>query len=395
MYSSKWLAWFALTESGCRLSRDVLKTSVCTFKCAIQVCVFFFLLHFKSNTAATRCSHMWSPQVGLIYRSETRNNVHVRLWRNFKLLFLELQPLVRLSPAQSKKKITNLQFSEDTSGTFCFWVFVACVQRKQLCTPLYETHLVLKKKKAPHLSKSAHPCRLSFELSCFFLRLYVTTWAAHDTAAAQVMQHHRVNSRFLTCFVIYFAVSVSTGTYVFACGPITSPYKQPLFVAIRSKQTHCQETSVQRRKYTFSVFFSTFSLTSLGEVEGSVCSRQRLVGSFYLKAELDGSRWIKFFYGLCLAVSFSFANRKSKVHPHSDMFPRFLLRDAPRRTWVTHSIFTFRLSSVPMLLGAYVLRHINQRTKSKWARNGSSSKSRGKKIRHCACANQSAAFFCV
>lgn len=110
---------------------------------------FFFLLHFKSNTAATRCSHMWSPQVGLIYRSETRNNVHVRLWRNFKLLFLEPQPLVRLSPAQSKKKITNLQFSEDTSGTFCFWVFVACVQRKQLCTPLYETHLVLKKKKHP------------------------------------------------------------------------------------------------------------------------------------------------------------------------------------------------------------------------------------------------------
>lgn len=40
----------------------------------------------------------------------------------------------------------------------------------------------------------------------FFLRLYVTTWAAHDTAAAQVMQQHRVNSRFSVVFHLFLRV---------------------------------------------------------------------------------------------------------------------------------------------------------------------------------------------
>lgn len=64
------------------------------------------------------------------------------------------------------------------------------------------------KKNASHLTKSARPCRLSFEVFffVFFLRLYVTTWAAHDTAAAQVMQHHRVNSRFSVVFHLFLRV---------------------------------------------------------------------------------------------------------------------------------------------------------------------------------------------
>lgn len=133
------------------------------------------------------------------------------------------------------------------------YFLVVCVQRKQLRTPLYKTHLVCRKNNTSHLTKSARPCRLSFKvLFCFFASLcYDLGCPRHSSSASNAATSGEL--AFFSCFS-----SISPCLWgrasAFSRGPVTSLYKQPLPVAIRCKQTHHQETSVQWRKFTFPVF---------------------------------------------------------------------------------------------------------------------------------------------
>lgn len=157
-----------------------------------------------------------------------------------------------------KKKTTAAwQFSEDISRTFRSSVsflrhaysvnnFVHRLTKHTSCVG---------KKNASHLTKSARPCRLSFEvffLFFFFASLcYDLGCSRHSSSASNAASSGEL--AFFSCLS-----SISPCLWrrapTFSRGPVTSLYKQPLSVAIRSKQIHRQETSVQRKKKSHFTF---------------------------------------------------------------------------------------------------------------------------------------------